>query len=98
MMRGFRVINDGSLGGCGREGGNDLLRGGEGEIFVVAQGEFAAPRVEELDGGGSGGDLRFQDRGSSLARCVGGGRGKWGFAEQEAFTVAKPSLVRPSTM
>ena len=58
-MRGFRVINDGSLRGCGRERGDDFLYGGESEVFVVAEGEFAAPGVEELDGGGAGGDLSF---------------------------------------
>ena len=43
-----------------REAGDDFLHGGESEGFVVAEGEFAAPGVEELDGGGACCDLRFQ--------------------------------------
>ena len=56
VMRGLRVVDDGS---GAAEAGDDFLCGGECECFVVAQREFAAPGVEELDGGGAGGDLSF---------------------------------------
>src|SRR5271156_4383914 len=84
-MRGFRVINDGSLRGCGCEAGNDFLRGGESEVFVVTEGEFAAPGVEKLDGGGACGDLGFQVRNSCLRDAMQEiAEGGW-FAEQEAL-------------
>ena len=54
VMRRFGVINHGS---STAQAGNNLLRGGESKIFVVAEGELAAPGVKELNGGGSGGDL-----------------------------------------
>src|SRR5271163_3199897 len=84
-MRGFRVINDVGLWGCGRKSGNDFLRGGEREVFVVAEGEFAAPSVEELDGVGACGDLGFQIRNSRLRDAmeeIAEGRG---FAEEKTF-------------
>ena len=82
MVGGFGVIDDWSRTA---EAGDNFLRGGQCEFFVVAQREFAAPGVEELNGGGSGGDLGSQVGncclGDAMQEFAKGG----GFAKEETF-------------
>ena len=56
MMRGFCVINHGDGVAEARD---DFLNGGQNELVVVVEIEFAAPSVEQLNGRDASGDLRL---------------------------------------
>ena len=67
------------------QAGDDFLHGRQCEIFVVVEGEFAAPGVEELDGGGACGDLGFQVRNGGLRDAMEEVSKSGRLAEQETF-------------
>src|SRR5260370_12498321 len=72
--RGGRGLVEGLGGKDSRhlpaESGDNFLRGGQGEVFVVAERELAAPGVKQLHGGGPRGNLRFQIRNGSLGNAM----------------------------
>jgi len=91
----LRVVND-------RHGvaktGNEFLDGGKREAVVIVKIKLPAPGIEQLDGGGAGGDLGFEIRNRCLSNAMKQiAEGLW-LVIEEAFAVAKPSLDLPSTM
>src|SRR5713226_10312613 len=57
MLRRFRIINHGDRAAKARD---DLLDGGEREIFIVLQIQLAAPSIKQLYGSCPGRDLRIE--------------------------------------
>jgi len=82
MVRSFGVVNDGS---SSSDSGDDFLRGGQREGFVIGEGELAAPGVEELHCGGARSDLRFEIGDGGLRDAVEKFAERSGLAAQESF-------------
>lgn len=65
------------------------MRGGKSEIFVIAEGKFAAPGVEELHGGCASGDLGFEIGDGGLRDAMEKRSEGGGLVEQEGFCAGK---------
>ena len=85
VVGGFGVIDDGSLWVADARAEIISCTAGRAKLFVIAEGEFAAPGVEELDGGGACGDLGFQIGDGGLRDAMEEIAKSGGFAEQETF-------------
>src|SRR6266404_4505234 len=89
MLGGFGVINHGDRTA---EAGDDFLDRREGELFVVVQIQFAAPGIEQLNGGGSGGNLRFEIGNRCLSNAMKQQVEGFGLAVEKTFDGGKTFL------
>src|SRR5260370_28159085 len=82
MLRCLRVINHRNRA---VKAGDDFPHGGKREVFVVFEGKFAAPGIEQVDGRGSSGDLRLKIGNRWLSDAMEQLAKSFGFMVKETF-------------